>query len=128
MQTHETKFNIFVARKRDAVKSLFPSTTKLRDRKITIEGKPYMYGFDIDIFVPELMLGIEYDGGRSHSFEYMREDIYKAKWSDYDIRNYHEIKDAWFLTKGIKIIHIKEVDWKKDSDKCVKKCLEFLGV
>ena len=41
----------------------------------------------------------------------MRNDKGKKLWSDEDIRNYHEIKDAWFATKGIKILHIKEEEW-----------------
>ena len=56
------------------VRSFFRSAKTVRDRKIKIEGKPYIYGFHIDIFVPELNLGIELDGTRYHSFEYMRKD------------------------------------------------------
>jgi hypothetical protein len=109
-----------------AVKELFPLAKKLRDRKVKIEDKPHIKGFDIDIFIPELNLGIEYDSKRFHSFEYMRKDRFKKLWSDEDIRNYHEIKDAWFTTKGIKILHIKEEDWLADEQACIDKCLEFL--
>jgi very-short-patch-repair endonuclease len=110
------------------VSAFFPSTKKLRDRKVKIEDKPYIHGFDIDILVPELRLGIEVDGKYHHTFEYMRKDKFKAKWSDDDIRNYHEIKDAWFASKGIRILHIKEIDWNKNKEECIRRCLEFLGV
>src|SRR5208283_2181350 len=101
------------------IRTFFSSARTLRDRKVKIKGKPYMKGFQIDIFIPELNLGIEFDGKRWHSFEQMRKDKRKAKWSDDDIRNYHEIKDAWFATKGITILHIKEEDWLKDKQACI---------
>jgi len=109
------------------IKKYFPSIIKLRDRKVRIENKPYIKGFDIDGLVPELKLGIEFDGKRWHSFEQMRKDRRKKSWSDDDIRNYHEIKDAWFLTKGIRILHIKEEDWLKNKQACINKCLAFLN-
>lgn len=109
------------------VKSLFPNTKKIRDVKVKIDGKPYIKGFDIDILVPELGLGIEYDGPYHHSYEYMRKDPAKSKWSDDDIHNYHEIKDAWFATKGITILHIKHKDWIADKQVCIDRCLEFLN-
>jgi very-short-patch-repair endonuclease len=109
------------------IKKFYPSIKKLRDRKVKIEGKAYIKGFDIDIFIPELNLGIEFDGDYHHSFEYMRKCKKKSKWTDNDIRNYHEIKDAYFLSKGIKILHIKEEDWLKNKENCVQKCLIFLS-
>jgi len=72
------------------------------------------------------MRGIEFDGTYYHSFEFMRKTTHKKSWPDEDIHNYHEIKDAWFASKGIQILHIKEEDWKLDKDQCIKKCLQFL--
>ncbi len=110
------------------IKSVFGSTKILRDRNVKIEDKPYIHGFDIDMFVSELNLGIEFDGTYYHSFERMRKSKRKKRWSDDDIRNYHEIKDAWFATKGIKILHIKEVDWDNNKQACIDKCFEFLDL
>ena len=109
------------------IKNLFPTAKKIRDRKVKIEGKPYIKGFDIDIFIPELNLGIEFDGTYHHSFEYMRASSKKKLWSDDDIRNYHEIKDAWFATKGIQILHIGEDSWFNNKQACVQRCLDFLA-
>ncbi len=108
------------------IKSIYPQAQKLRDRKIKIDGKPYIHGFDIDIYIPELNMGIEFDGRRYHSFAYMRKNKSKRKWPDEDIRNYHEIKDAWFASKGIKLLHIKEEDWIEHRGVCLDKCLKFL--
>lgn len=102
----------------------FPNTKKLRDKKVKIEGKPYIKGFEIDILVGNL--GIEFDGKRYHSFEFMRKDKQKKFWSDEDIRNYHKLKDDWFAIKGIQILHIKEEDWNSDKESCIQKCLAFL--
>lgn len=110
------------------IRTIYPSTKKIRDRKVKIETKPYIKGFEIDIYIPELKLGIEFDGTYHHSFEYMRKSKRRFEWSDDDIKNYHEIKDTWFLTKGIKILHIKEKDWLENKQACIDKCLEFLGV
>jgi len=108
------------------IKSLYPKTLRLRDSKVIVLDKPYIKGFDIDIYVPEVRRGIEFDGKYWHSFEKMRASSSKVLWTDEDILNYHEIKDTWFASKGIKILHVKEVDWIKDREACIKKCLEFL--
>jgi len=110
----------------DIIKEKFPSVKKLRHRKINIPGKPHIRGFDVDIFIPELNLGIEFDGQYYHSFEYMRNTPHKKGWSDEDILNYHQIKDDYFLTKGVKILHIKEEDWILDKQECVNRCFKFL--
>lgn len=108
-----------------AIKENLPTTCKLRDRKVKIEGKPHIKGFDIDIFIPELKKGIEFDGDYHHSFEGMKRS--KKNWPDEDIRNYHEIKDNWFANRGIKILHVKERDWLADKKSCIKRCLDFLN-
>jgi hypothetical protein len=115
---------------RGIIKSIYPKAHTFRKRskkkEILIKGKPHIKGFEIDIYIPELRKGIEFDGDYHHSFGFMRKDPKKAKWSNKDIKNYHQIKDTWFLTKGIKILHIKEKDWKKDKQACIDKCFAFL--
>jgi hypothetical protein len=110
------------------IQSIAPTSKKLFDRKVKIAGKPFIRGFEIDIFVPELNLGIEFDGKHWHSFKRMRADKRKVLWSDEDIRNYHTIKDDWFKTRGIQILHIKEEDWNINKQACIDKCLLFLGI
>lgn len=112
----------------DIVNNIVGNAKKLRDNKVKIEDKPFIRGFHVDIFVPGLNLGIEVDGTWWHSFECMRKQKGKKLWSDEDVRNYHEIKDAWFATKGITVLHIKEEEWLKDKQACIDKCLEFLGL
>jgi len=58
----------------------------------------YMNEFEIDIYLPELKLGFEFNGLYWHS------DLYKKK-------DYHINKTNHFKNKDIRIIHIWEDDW-----------------
>lgn len=108
----------------DVIKDVFPTARKFVDNKVKINKRPYIRGFEIDILIPELNLGIEFDGTYWHSFEGLKRS--HPKWPDSAIRKYHQIKDAWFATKGITILHIKGEDWKKDPENCIDECLVFL--
>jgi len=110
----------------DIIKSLFPSAKKLIDRKVKIKYRPYIYGFHLDIYIPELNLGIEFDGKYHHTVEGLRRG--RLIWPTSALRNYHEIKDSWFSTKNIKILHIGEKDWEDNKQACIDKCLAFLGL
>lgn len=106
------------------IKELYPSVITLRDRKANITNKPHIKGFDIDIFIPELNKGIEFDGYRYHSFEFMKKS--KKHWPEEDICNYHQIKDDYFLSKGIKLLHITDLEWLNDKEQSLSKILKFL--
>lgn len=108
------------------IKNIYPKTQKFRDRKVKIEGKPYIKGFDIDIFVPEINMGIEFDGIYHHSIGGLKRG--RPNWPDQDLLNYHAIKDSWFLQKNIQILHIYEKNWLDNKQSCIEKCLCFLGV
>ena len=49
------------------IKNLYPKTQKFRETKINIQDKPYIHSFEIDIYIPELRKGIEFDGDYFHS-------------------------------------------------------------
>jgi hypothetical protein len=106
------------------IKNKFQTTQKLRDVAVKIDNKPHIRRFEIDIYVPELGKGIEFDGTFYHSFDGLKRS--RPKWPEEDVENYHKIKDDYFRSKGIEILHINEVDWIKDKEACVKKCLDFL--
>ena len=110
------------------VKESFSEARKLIGSKVSIEEKPYIKRFDIDVYVESLNKGVEFDGKRHHSFEYMRRSRTKSKWSDEDIRNYHELKDSHFNSLGISILHIKEQAWLKDKQACIKEIKDFFGI
>lgn len=74
------------------IKSIYSGDVILNDRK-------YLGGKEIDIFLPELNLGFEYDGIFWHS-----EDSSGKV-------NYHYEKDNLAKSLGIKLIHILDLEW-----------------
>lgn len=63
----------------------------------------YRDGLEIDIYLPELKIGFEFNGLYWHS------NLFKDK-------NYHLNKTNYFKERGIRIIHIWEDDWSNKTD------------
>ena len=89
------------------VKSIYNGEILENDRKI-LEGK------ELDIYLPNLNLGIEFDGNYWHSKE-------GAKEKD-------EKKNQLCEQKGIKLLRIKESDWDNNRSKIENQIKEFLGI
>ena len=72
-------------------------------RKMFSDAKNrYSYdGKEIDIYIPSLSLGIEYDGSRFHTDDILSRDIQK---------------DIYFAEKGIKLIRVKEYKNRKGKE------------
>ena len=70
-------------------------------------------GKELDIFIPALNLGIEFDGDYWHSKE-------GAKEKD-------EIKDSLCEERGIKLLRIKESEWDNNSEMVKEKLRRFLN-
>jgi hypothetical protein len=107
------------------IQKYFPNAKKFRAKKLEIPGKKYIKTLEVDILVKESGRAIEFDGKWHHSLEGLRRG--HPTWPEEDLKKYHDIKDDAFLSLGIKILHIKEEEWKKNKQMCVSKCLEFLG-
>jgi len=71
---------------------------------------------EIDIFLPNEKIGIEYNGLRWHSSEFNKE------------QNYHKNKTEECDKVGIKLIHIFEDEWINKKDIVKGKLLHILGV
>lgn len=108
----------------DIIKQQFPKAQKFRDRKAKIADKPHIKGFDMDIYIPELRKGIEFDGVYWHSVAGLKRS--REDWPEEDLKNYHQIKDGYFRSKNIIIFHIKEEDWLKNQNKCLDEVFAFL--
>lgn len=106
----------------------FPNSKKIIKRNIQIPDKPFIKAFELDIFIPELNKGIEVDGTYWHSFKGLRNHPRKLKWSDDDITNYHNIKDSYFKSIGVDVIHITEEEIEKNIESVKTKIYNFLGV
>jgi hypothetical protein len=75
----------------------------------------YRDGLEIDIYLPELKIGFEFNGLYWHS------EKYKDK-------NYHLNKTKHFQDKGIRIIHIWEDDWVYRKDILMSQIQNILGL
>lgn len=110
----------------DIIKHNYPKTQKLRDRKVKIQNKPHIQGFDIDIYVPELRKGIEFDGDYWHSVPGLLRS--REHWPQEDLEQYAKIKDEYFKSKDMELLHISENEWLRNKEECINKCLEFLNI
>lgn len=109
---------------RDIVKKTFMDCKTLRATNLKIEGKEFIKRLDIDIYIPSLRVGIEYDGTYFHSFAGLQRS--RKHWPEEDIKNYHKIKDNYFLSIGIPILHVKEEDWISDKSTSIRTIVEFI--
>jgi hypothetical protein len=71
-------------------------------------------GLEIDVYLPEIKLGFEFNGLYWHS------DIYKDKW-------YHLNKTNYFKEMGIRIIHIWEDDWINKTEILQSQIKNWIG-
>jgi osmotically-inducible protein OsmY len=76
-------------------KELFEFIKSIYDSEVI---QSYRDGLEIDIYLPNLNLGFEFNG------LYWNSELYKDKW-------YHLNKTKYFKEKGIRIFHIWEDDW-----------------
>ena len=74
------------------IKSIYDGTIIYNDRQI-LDGK------EMDIFLPELNVGFEYDG------------IFWHSECSANKKNYHVEKDRLANEKGIKLYHILDIEW-----------------
>ena len=85
----------------------------------------HIHGFELDIYIPELRKGIEFNGTYWHSFKGLRKG--RNHWPEPLLKSYHSIKREFFQSHGIEYMEIWEQDWERDSDTVVKQALQFLG-
>ena len=67
--------------------------------KILKNNRSLIFPYELDIYLPELKIAIEYNGLYWHS-------------SDQKPNNYHKMKSDLCKEKGVHLIHIFENDWK----------------
>lgn len=71
---------------------------------ISNERKLMHNKLELDIYLPELKIGIEFNGNYWHS------DIHKEP-------KYHQLKTLNYFNVGIRVIHIFEYEWNNHKDK-----------
>ena len=77
--------------------------------------RKYLNNKEIDIFIPELKIGIEFNGNFWHC-EYGKE------------RNYHQDKSKLAESKGIFLYHIFEYEWLEKKDKIINQLNNLLRI
>ena len=108
---------------KEYIKSIYHNTLLENDRNI-LKGK------EIDIYLPDLKLGLEFDGIYWHAdSRFYKEDeiIYRKGLSAKQIWEKDETKNKLAESIGIKLIRIKEYDWINDNDNIKKYILEILS-
>lgn len=79
--------------------------------------------YELDIYIPEIKKGIEFDGDYWHSIEVLQKT---RKISRAEAEKYHDNKDSFFGEFGIEILHIKEINWKNDNLWLRRKIMSFI--
>lgn len=126
--TYETNSHLYHARKGFNNKQCticFPvnSTSSFKEEELfyfiksVYDGdiiRSYKDGIEIDIYLPELKIGFEFNGLYWHS------ELFKDK-------NYHKDKTNYFSKKGIRVIHIWEDDWNNRKEILKSQIKNWIG-
>lgn len=108
----------------DLIRQYYPKSKSTR-----FENTDLNFSFkrmEIDIYIPELNKGIEFDGTYWHKPETLR--IGRPNWKEEEIQKYSETKDLFFKNKGIELMHVDENTWNLCKDDCIRAILMFIGV
>lgn len=93
-------------------KELYLFTKSIYDGEII---QSYRDGLEIDIYLPELKIGLEFNGLYWHS-EFNKD------------KNYHIDKTKYFEDRGIRIIHIWEDDWTLNREIVKSQIMNWVGL
>lgn len=94
-----------------AEKRVFTFTDKEKEERSLDINKKYKY--EIDIFIPELNIGIEYHGLYFHSYGFIELNKQSNK---HDGRTMHRNKYRFFKARGIDLIQIFSSEWESKQD------------
>jgi hypothetical protein len=84
--------------------------------KVVKSNRKIIYPLELDIFLPEYNIAIEYNGLAWHSEFFGKKDM-----------NYHLKKTKICEEKGIRLIHIFDDEWKNKKDIVKRKLLNLLN-
>lgn len=96
---------------REEIKALYPNA----DSKFFTQNGKRM---QLDIYIPELNKGIEFNGDYWHGEGMIRQGI--------NPHQYHANKKQFFQSINISYIEIWESEWNTNKDLCLSKAKEFL--
>ena len=96
---------------KDYITTLLPDTSIIKESKI-LNGK------EIDIYIPDTKLGIEYNGSPFHASE---NGVYGDK-----PKNYHQQKFLMAKEKGINLITIFDKDFEENPEKILQAITDII--
>jgi hypothetical protein len=105
------------------LQKLYPGA---RSKRFVADKNFPFKSLEIDVYIPELKKGIEFDGKYWHSIEGLKRS--HPFVSEEILDKYHDIKDSFFKEKGIEVLHIREENWIRNKLKCFSQIYNFLGV
>lgn len=89
--------------------------TKELNLEVLVNSKKILHGVEIDLYIPTLRIGIEYNGLYWHS-EKMGKTI-----------NYHQSKTILADSEGVRLIHIFEDEWNNKQEIVKNRLRHILG-
>lgn len=92
------------------VKELLPSVKVVQENRTILPNK-----YELDIWVPELKIAIEYDGVRYHTIEHFLADE-NRNWTEAQAIKFHLWKTEECMRRGIRLVHIFEDEWIEHRD------------
>jgi hypothetical protein len=109
---------------RELVKSYYPlACKKVFNRK---HGAAPGNCFELDVYIPSLRKGIEFNGAKWHTVEGLSRG--RKNWPRELIENYHDVKLKFFTHRNIEILNIADQDWVYNNVDCIKQICKFIGV
>jgi len=97
-------------------KEILDFLTSIGIKKIITNDRHILHPFELDIFIPDKNIAIEFDGLYWHSEEQGKD------------KNYHLMKTERCLKQGIQLIHIFEDEWLFKQDIVKARLKQILGV
>lgn len=102
----------------------FPDAQRSMFKNDIWPDRPYIKRFELDIYIPSLGLGVEFDGTYYHSLPSLKKN--RQNWPEDQISRYHEVKDLFFKEKGIQVFHVAESCWKDDRQATLSQLIKCL--
>lgn len=99
-------------------KDVYKFIKSIYHNKIIRNSRKMLSGKEIDIYLPDLKLGFEFDGTYFHADpRFYKETDLILNRPALEVWNNDRNKELLCESKGIKLIRIKEYDWKKHNRK-----------
>ena len=101
----------------DYIKSIYSNTIIENDRSVIPSIRNNKYFMELDIYLPDINLAIEFNGSYWHSDEFISKrtnGVFKTA------KEYHDYKLEKCNEKGIKLIFIEEQDYRNNKVKILK--------